>query len=163
EPDPASKPRIEAAKKKLYAARLQRVKPGRDEKVLTDWNGLMLRAFAEAAAYLGRDDYRAVAESNADFLLTKMWNGNRLLHTFKDGRARLNGYLDDYANLVDGLFALYELSFDSKWLDAAAAITDRMIEQFWDEEGGFYFTGKDHESLITRTKDFFDNATPSGN
>jgi len=156
--------KVENAKKKLYAAREKRVKPGRDEKVLTDWNGLMLRAFAEAAASLGRKDYRVVAEANANFLLTKLWNGNRLLHSYKDGRARFNGYLDDYANLADGLFALYELAFDYRWLDAAVQVTDRMIEQFWDGSGnGFYFTGKDHESLLTRTKDFFDNATPSGN
>jgi uncharacterized protein YyaL (SSP411 family) len=155
---------IEAAKKKLYDAREKRVKPGRDEKVLTDWNGLMLRAFAEAAAYLGRDDYRAVAEANADFILNTLWDGNRLLHSYKDGRARFNGYLDDYANLVDGLFALYELTFEYKWIEAAVKIADRMIELFWDGEyGGFYFTGNDHESLVTRTKDFFDNATPSGN
>jgi uncharacterized protein len=164
EPDPALIPRIEAAKKKLYAARSQRVKPGRDEKVLTDWNGLMLRAFAEAAAFLGRDDYREAAEANANFILTTMWDGQRLLHAFKDGRARFNGYLDDYANLADGLFALYELTFESRWLDACVQVVDRMIEQFWDSEGGgFYFTGKDHEELLTRTKDFFDNATPAGN
>jgi uncharacterized protein YyaL (SSP411 family) len=155
---------IEAAKKKLYDTREKRVKPGRDEKVLTDWNGLMLRAFAEAAAYLGRDDYRAVAEANAGFILNTLWDGNRLLHSYKDGRARFNGYLDDYANLVDGLFALYELTFEYKWIEAAVKIADRMIELFWDgEHGGFYFTGNDHESLVTRTKDFFDNATPSGN
>jgi len=156
--------KVEAAKKKLYAAREKRVKPGRDEKVLTDWNGLMLRAFAEAAACLGRNDYRAVAEANANFILSKLWNSNRLLHSYKDGRARFNGYLDDYANLADGLFAIYELTFDYRWIDAAVQVTDRMIEQFWDPDGhGFYFTGKDHESLLTRTKDFFDNATPSGN
>ena len=156
--------RAKAAKKKLYAAREKRVKPGRDEKILTDWNGLMLRAFADAAAYLGRDDYRSIAESNAGFILSTLWDGNRLLHNFKDGRARFNGYLDDYANLADGLFALYELTFDYKWLDHAIKIVDRMIQQFWDDEGGgFYFTAKDHESLITRTKDYFDNATPSGN
>jgi uncharacterized protein len=156
--------KVDAAKKKLYAARNKRVKPGRDEKVLTDWNGLMLRAFAEAAAYFGRNDYRDVAEGNANFILTKLWDGNRLLHSYKDGRARFNGYLDDYANLADGLFALYQLTFDYRWIDAAVQVTDRMIEQFWDPEGnGFYFTGKDHESLLTRTKDFFDNATPSGN
>src|SRR4029077_12163341 len=124
----------------------------------------MLRAFAEAAAYLGREDYRSIAESNAGFILSTLWDGNRLLHSFKDGRARFNGYLDDYANLTDGLFALYELTFDYKWLAAAVQVSDRMIEQFWDNEGGgFYFTGKDHETLLTRTKDFFDNATPSGN
>jgi uncharacterized protein len=164
EPDNALQNKIEAAKKKLYAAREKRVKPGRDEKVLTDWNGLMLRAFADAAAALGRDDYRAVAEANANFILNTLWDGNRLLHSYKDGRARFNGYLDDYANLADGLFALYELTFDYKWLEAAVRISDRMIELFWDDEnGGFYFTGNDHEALLTRTKDFFDNATPSGN
>src|SRR5262249_13745435 len=156
-------PKISAAKKKLYAVREKRIKPGRDEKVLTDWNGLMLRAFAEGAAFLGRDDYRAVAEANANFLLSTMWDGARLLHSYKDGRARFNGYLDDYANLADGLFALYQLTFESRWIDEAVRICDRMIEQFWDAEGGFYFTGKDHESLLARTKDFFDNATPSGN
>jgi uncharacterized protein len=156
--------KVEAAKKKLYAARDKRVKPGRDEKVLTDWNGLMLRAFAEAATYLGRNDYRAVAEANANFILNTLWKGNCLLHSYKDGRSRFNGYLDDYANLADGLFALYQLTFDYRWLDAAVQVTDRMIDQFWDVDGnGFYFTGKDHESLLSRTKDFFDNATPSGN
>jgi len=162
-PDQQTQAKVEAAKKKLYAAREKRVKPGRDEKVLTDWNGLMLRAFAEAAAHLGRHDYRVIAEANADFILNTLWDGSHLLHTYKDGRARFNGYLDDYANLADALFALYELTFDFKWLDAAVRISDRMIEQFWDNDGGFYFTGRDHESLLTRTKDFFDNATPSGN
>jgi hypothetical protein len=156
--------KVKAARTKLFAAREKRVKPGRDEKVLTDWNGLMLRAFADAANYLGRDDYRTVAEANANFILKTLWDGSRLLHNFKDGRARFNAYADDYANLTDGLFALYELTFDEKWLDQAVRIADRMIELFWDsEDGGFYFTSTDHESLITRTKDFFDNATPSGN
>jgi uncharacterized protein YyaL (SSP411 family) len=156
--------KVEAAKKKLYAARKKRVRPGRDDKVLTDWNGLMLRAFAEAAGHFGRDDYRSVAEANATFIMTTMWDGTGLLHSFKDGRARFNAYLDDHANLADGFFALYELTFDYKWLEAAQRMADRMIEQFWDgENGGFYFTGKDHESLITRSKDFFDHATPSGN
>jgi uncharacterized protein len=154
----------EAARRKLFARREQRVKPGRDEKVLTDWNGLILRAFSDAANYLARDDYRAAAEANADFILATLWDGKRLLHNFKDGRARFNAYVDDYANLADGLFALYELTFDTKWLDHAICIADRMIELFWDSrDGGFYFTSTDHESLITRTKDFFDNATPSGN
>jgi uncharacterized protein YyaL (SSP411 family) len=162
-PDQQTQAKVEAAQKKLYAAREKRVKPGRDEKVLTDWNGLMLRAFAEAASHLGRHDYQVIAEANANFILNTLWDGSHLLHSYKDGRARFNGYLDDYANLADALFALYQLTFDFKWLDAAVRITDRMIEQFWDEDGGFYFTGRDHESLLTRTKDFFDNATPSGN
>src|SRR6185295_14264337 len=90
EPSPELESKIEIAKKKLYAVRDKRIKPGRDEKVLTDWNGLMIRAFADAAAALGRDDYRAVAEANADFILNTLWDGNRLLHSFKDGRARFN-------------------------------------------------------------------------
>src|SRR5207247_10412258 len=102
--------KVQTAKKKLYAVREKRVKPGRDEKVLTDWNGLMLRAFAEAAAYLGRHDYRAVAEANAHFILTTLWDGSRMLQFLKDGRARFNGYLEDYTNVFDGLFALSELT-----------------------------------------------------
>jgi len=156
--------KIDAAKQKLYAVRDTRIKPGRDEKILTDWNGLMLRPFADAAFDLDRDDYLAVAVANAEFMLQTMWNGERLLHNFKDGRVRFNGYLDDYANLADGLLALYESTFDYRWIEHAAAIVDRMIDQFWDfDDGGFFFTGKNHESLISRTKDFFDNATPSGN
>src|SRR5262249_57489836 len=109
------------------------------------WNGLRVGGLGEGGGYLGRDDYRAVAEANAGFILNTLWDGNRLLHSYKDGRARFNGYLDDYANLVDGLFALYELTFDYKWIEAAVKISDRMIELFWDgEHGGFYFTGNDH-------------------
>jgi uncharacterized protein YyaL (SSP411 family) len=164
EVSPEVQARIQIAKQKLCAAREKRIRPGRDEKVLTDWNGLMLRAFAEAAACFGRDDYRAVAEANAHFILNTLWDGDRLLHSYKDGRPRFNGYLDDYANLADGLFYLYELTFDYTWLETAVRITDRMIERFWDAEGGgLYFTAQDHEKLLTRTKDFFDNATPSGN
>ncbi len=98
--------KVAAALPKLYAAREKRVHPGRDEKILTDWNGLALRAFADAAAFLGRDDYRKVAEANAAFIFEKLWDGQHLLHSFKDGRARFNAYLDDYANVADGLLAL---------------------------------------------------------
>jgi uncharacterized protein YyaL (SSP411 family) len=156
--------KVQDARKRLYAVREKRVRPGRDEKVLTDCNGMMLRSFAEAAAYLGHDDYRSIAESNASFILNTLWNGRSLLHNFKDGRSRFNGYLDDYANVADGLLALYQLTFDSKWLDHAVTIVDVMIDQFWDSaNGGFFFTGREHENLIARNKDYFDNATPSGN
>jgi hypothetical protein len=155
---------IRQAKERLFAAREQRIRPGRDEKILTDWNGLMLRAFAEAALYLKRDDYKEIAVSNAEFLLRTLWKDGRLLHNFKDGRARFNGYLDDYANVSDGLLALYEVTFDPRWLELAVKLVDTMVEQFWDAAGGgFFFTGKDHETLVSRTKDFFDNATPAGN
>jgi len=156
--------KIAAAKPKLYAAREKRVRPGRDEKILTDWNGLALRAFADAAAFLGRDDYRRVAEANAAFLFEKLWDGQHLLHSFKDDRARFNACLDDYANVADGLLALYQLNFDERWLRRSESLAEIIIDRFADEEqGGFYFTGRDHEELIARTKDFFDNATPSGN
>jgi uncharacterized protein len=156
--------KLEAARPKLYAAREKRIHPGRDEKILTDWNGLALRAFADAAAYLGRDDYRQIAEANADFIFNTLWDGSRLLHSFKDGRARFNAYLDDYANVADGLISLYQLTFEEKWLKRAESLADHIIDKFWDSEnGGFYFTDVGHEALITRTKDYFDNATPSGN
>jgi len=156
--------KVAAALPKLYTAREKRVHPGRDEKILTDWNGLALRAFADAAAFLGRDDYRAIAEANASFLFDKLWDGERLLHSFKDGRARFNAYLDDYANVADGLLSLYQLTFDERWLRRAESLADIIVDRFGDEDhGGFYFTATGHEELIARTKDFFDNATPSGN
>jgi uncharacterized protein YyaL (SSP411 family) len=155
---------IAAGKKRLFYAREERVRPGRDEKILTAWNGLMLVAFAEAASILGRDDYREVAIKNADFLLENLMRDGRLVRTYKDGRAKLNAYLEDYSYMVEGLLAVYEATFDIKYFEQARALADTMIEQFWDEsEGGFYFTSADHEELITRTKDYFDNATPSGN
>ena len=155
---------IAHSREKLLRRRDCRIKPGRDEKILTDWNGMMLRAYAEAATFLNRNDYRSIAESNANFLLSTMWDGRKLLHSYKDGSARFNAYLDDYANLADGLLSLYELTFDLKWLEHSIELVDSMIEQFWDHSnGGFYFTSNDHEALVARTKEYFDNATPSGN
>ncbi len=165
--------RLDAARQKLFAVREQRVKPARDEKVLTGWNGLMLAAFAEAARVFNRDDYRAVAERNAAFLLREMRpernptgaesKDMRLLRSWKDGRARLNGYLEDYANLAEGLLTLYETTFDSKWFVAARELADAMLAHFADPRGGFFDTSDDHEELVTRPKDVQDNAVPSGN
>src|SRR5215212_2891907 len=155
---------VERGRPILHAAREERVHPGRDEKVLTAWNGMMLRAFAEAGAALERDDWVDVAVRNADFVLREIWQDGRLLRTWKDGRAKLNGYLEDYANEADGLVALYEATFDPRWLDAARAIADVILDRFSDaESGGFYDTASDHEQLVTRPKDVFDNATPAGN
>ena len=155
---------IDEGRRKLFDIRERRVKPGRDEKVLTAWNGLMLGSFAEGAAILNRTDYQQVAEANASFLLDQMQNGNLLLRTYKDGKAKLNGYLEDYACFIDGLISLYESTGKLRWIQAAVSLADKMIEQFWDEDaGGFYFTGKAHEELIVRSKEFLDNATPSGN
>ena len=156
---------LENAWRELFAAREKRIKPARDEKVLASWNGLMLAAFAEAAAILERPDYLRAAEQNAAFILEKMVGANGLLlHTAKDGQAKLNAYQEDYAFYADGLVALYETTGEIRWLQAAQALTDKMIEEFWDDlGGGFFFTGRSHETLITRPKEFYDNATPSGN
>ncbi|GIW11249.1 MAG: thioredoxin domain-containing protein [Dehalococcoidia bacterium] len=136
-------------RQRLLAAREQRVKPGRDEKVLTSWNGMLLRALAEAAAALGREDYRTAAEETATFLLETLRPQGRLLRTFKDGRAHVLGYLEDYAHLIDGLLALYELTFAPCWLAEAEALADAMLDLFWDESlPGFYDTARDHEQLI---------------
>jgi uncharacterized protein YyaL (SSP411 family) len=148
----------------LFVAREKRVKPARDEKILTAWNGLMLASFAEAAAILQRPDYLEVAKKNAQFVLDNLRRDGLLLRTYKDGQAKLNAYLEDYAFFIDGLLTLFETSGEFVWLEQALTLTATMIEEFWDdEEGGFFFTGRSHEELIVRSKDFFDNATPSGN
>jgi len=155
---------IERGRRVLFEARERRIKPGRDDKVLTAWNGLMLRTFAEAARILKRDDYRDIAIRNAEFLLTQMYRDGRLLRTHRAGESKLNAYLEDYAYLADGLLALYEATFDLRWFVEARSLVETMIDQFWDDEGGaFFFTGRDHEELISRTKDIYDNATPAGN
>jgi uncharacterized protein YyaL (SSP411 family) len=149
---------------KLFEIRERRVKPDRDEKVLTAWNGLMLASFAEASAILGRQDYAEVARKNARFVLQNLSRDGLLLRTYKDGQAKLNGYLEDYAFFVDGLLSLFEATGEFEWFDAAATLARKMIDEFWDEtDGGFFFTGNSHEELIVRSKDYFDNATPSGN
>jgi uncharacterized protein YyaL (SSP411 family) len=148
----------------LFAAREKRVKPARDEKVLTAWNGLMLASFAEAAAILERPDYLEVAKNNARFVLDNLRRDGLLLRTYKDGQAKLNAYLEDYAFFIDGLVTLFETSGELQWFEEACALTATMVDEFWDdEEGGFFFTGRSHEGLIVRSKDFFDNATPAGN
>ena len=155
---------IERGRQTLFTAREKRVKPDRDDKVLTAWNGLMLASFAEAAVILERSDYATIARNNATFVLEHLHREGLLLRTYKDGKAKLNGYLEDYAFYADGLLALFETTGELRWLKEAVGLTKTMISEFWDEEdGGFFFTGKSHEQLIVRTKDYFDNATPSGN
>ena len=155
---------IDNGRRTLFEIREKRVKPGRDEKILTAWNGLMLASFAEAGAILNRADYREVARSNARFLLTDLQRDGLLLRTCKDGQAKLNGYLEDYASLIDGLISLYEATGELEWIEAGIKLADKMIDQFWDDEaGGFFFTGETHEQLIVRSKEWLDNATPSGN
>ena len=155
---------LERGREKLFAEREKRIKPFRDEKVLTAWNGLMLATFAEAAAILNREDFLEIARKNADFILENLQKDGYLLRTWKDGKAKLNAYLEDYANFADALVELYQVSGDAKYLREAKRLADLLITEFWDEEaGGFYFTANNHEELLVRKKDFFDNATPSGN
>ncbi|HVW00863.1 MAG TPA: thioredoxin domain-containing protein [Planctomycetaceae bacterium] len=153
------------ARQKLFSVRSQRVWPGRDDKVLVGWNGLMIAALSQAAEVLDEPRYRDAARSAAEFILTKMRQPDgALLHAYKDGRARFNAYLDDYACLIDGLTELYQATFEARWLEAAVELADAMLARFHDPDGGgFYYTTHDHETLIARPKDLQDNATPSGN
>jgi uncharacterized protein YyaL (SSP411 family) len=155
---------LERSRRKLFELRDNRVKPDRDEKILTAWNGMMLASFAEAAAILVREDYLKIAGRNARFLLDNLRRDDLLLRSYQNATAKLNAYLEDYAFLSDGLLTLYEATGELEWFEAALSITNKMIEEFWDDQdGGFFYTGKSHESLIVRSKDYFDNATPSGN
>jgi uncharacterized protein len=150
-------------RRRLLEARERRVRPGRDEKVLASWNGMMLAAFAEAARALDRDDYRQVAAANAGFLLSELrTDGYRLHHSWKEGVARINGFLEDYANLIDGLIELYQATFESQWYLAARNLAEEMIAHFR-APVGFYDTSDDHETLILRPRETQDNAVPSGN
>jgi uncharacterized protein YyaL (SSP411 family) len=155
---------LDESRRILFERREKRVKPDRDEKILTAWNGLMMASFAEAGIVLDRPDYTDAARRNAEFILSNFRENGMLLRTWKDGRAKFNAYLEDYAFLAEGLLTLFETTGEARWLKEAIALADRMVEEFWDNEGGgFYFTGKSHENLIVRSKDYFDNATPSGN
>lgn len=154
---------LERGRRALFSVREQRVKPQRDEKVLTAWNGLMLASFSEAGAILERADYLEIARNNAQFVLDNLSREGLLLRTYKDGQAKLNAYLEDYAFFIDGLLALYEATGELRWLQESIRLADVMNAEFWDEqEGGYFYTGRSHEELIVRSKDYLDNATPSG-
>jgi uncharacterized protein len=156
---------LAAGRALLLAARERRVPPAKDTKVLVSWNGLMIAALAAGGRILKDERYLDAAGRAAGFILDRMRRDDgRLLHTYKDGRAKLDAYLDDYADLVDGLTRLYEATGEPDWINSALDLARIMIDEFADEEqGGFYFTGRRHETLITRQKDVHDNATPSGN
>jgi uncharacterized protein YyaL (SSP411 family) len=154
---------IEQARQTLYAKRLERVPPSLDDKILTAWNGMTIASLAEAARALGRADYRAAAIRAAEFALNLLRRDGRLLRSYKDGRAQLNGYLEDYACLIDGLIQLYQTTFAARWLQEALSLTERVLTHFRAADGGFYDTSDDHEQLITRPRNLQDNAVPSGN
>ena len=155
--------RIQPLRQRLLGARSVRVPPATDDKVLTAWNGLALRALAEAASVLDETRYREAAEQNAAFVLDALRADGRLLRTWKDGTAHLNGYLEDYAYLINGLLSLHEATFAHRWLWEAKELTDEMLRLFWDDDvDGFYDVGIDHETLIVRPREMLDNAVPSG-
>jgi uncharacterized protein YyaL (SSP411 family) len=149
----------------LLQARDQRVRPGKDDKVLVNWNGLMIEALARGAGVLDDPKYLEAATRAAEFIWDNMrTDEGRLLHTWRDGQARLAAYLDDYACYGNALVSLYEAGFEERRLDAAVELAEAMIAHFHDsEDGGFFFTADDHEQLITRQKDWHDDSTPSGN
>jgi uncharacterized protein YyaL (SSP411 family) len=137
--------------------------PGRDDKVLTSWNALMIRGMAIAARTLDREDLAASATRALDFIRGTLWRDGRLLATYKDGRAHLNAYLDDYVYLADAVLELQQTRFRSDELGFARELLEVVLERFADPDGGFFFTSDDHEALIHRSKSFSDDATPAGN
>ena len=155
---------LQPSRERLREERSHRTPPPTDDKVITAWNALTLRALAQAASIFNNETYRKAAKENGAFLLDQLYRDGRLLRTWKDGRAHLKAYLDDYAFLVLGLLSLHEATFSHRWLRAAQQLTDEMLTIFWDPEQQTLFdTGNDHEELVVRPREVFDNATPSGN
>ncbi|HVK55699.1 MAG TPA: thioredoxin domain-containing protein [Burkholderiales bacterium] len=155
---------LTSARAKLFAHREKRIRPGRDEKILTSWNGLMIQGMARAGFAFDRPEWIASAHRAMDFIRQTMWKNGRLLATYKDGRAHLNAYLDDHAFLLAALIDLLQADYRNDNFDFALQLADVLLDQFEDKDnGGFFFVSHDHESLIHRTKSGQDNATPSGN
>ena len=158
-------PRLDRIRKTLFEAREKRVHPSKDDKVLTDWNGLMIAALARASQVLGEEEYLRAAVKAADFFLEKMLDKNgTLYHRFVKGERAVEGFLDDYAFLVWGLIEVYEASFDDRFLQAASKLTDIMVTRFWDEkEEGFFFSARGSADIMAKRKEVYDGALPSGN
>jgi uncharacterized protein YyaL (SSP411 family) len=155
--------KVESLNQRLLQTREKRIRPGRDEKVLTSWNGMMISAFARGYAVLQDVRYLDAAKKAANFVLSTMYKDGRLLRTWGKGKAKLNGYLDDYACFTEALLDLAEIDPDPRWFQTARDLTDKMLHHFWDAaEGGFFYTSDDHEELLTRPKNYFDGSTPSG-
>lgn len=162
-PLPADMPLFDSMRTKLFGAREKRARPGRDDKILTSWNALVIKGLARAGRVLDKPDWVAAAQQAVDFIRANLWVDNRLLATCKDGKSHLNAYLDDYAFLLDALLELMQADFRKQDLDFAQALTDVLLQEFEAQDGGFYFTGHSHETLIHRPKQGYDSATPSGN
>jgi uncharacterized protein YyaL (SSP411 family) len=157
--------RLEAIRRKLFDLREGRIHPHKDDKILTDWNGLMIAALAKGAQTLDRPEYAEAAADAVDFILSTLRNpGGRLLHRYRDGEAVLLAHLDDYAFLIWGLLELYEATFETRYMKEALRLNEELILHFWDDEvGGFFFTADDGERLLIRQKEIYDGAIPSGN
>jgi uncharacterized protein len=157
--------RLEKCRRILFSAREKRVHPRLDDKILTDWNGLMIAAFARGARIFNDPQYEEAACAAADFILNKMRDSRgRLLHRFRDGEAAIDAFLDDYAFLIWGLLDLYETNFSIKYLQAAVDLNDYLLQHFWDQEkDGFFFSSDEHEALLFRSRTIIDGAVPSGN
>ena len=156
---------LESAREQLFVARETRIHPHKDDKILTDWNGLMIAALARGGQVFADDSYTTAAQEAAGFILdnTRDERG-RLLHRFRDGEAAVQATIDDYAFLIWGLLELYETTFDIRYLESALDLTDEVVKHYWDEkDGGFYFTPDDGEDVIGRQKLIHDGAIISGN
>lgn len=157
--------KIALAQKQLFEARKKRVHPHKDDKILADWNGLMISAFAKAAQVFDEKKYIEIAESAVKFILKDMTLPNgRLLHRYRNGKADVAGNLDDYSFFIAALLDLYEATFEVEYLNKALGFQNDLIKYFWDEQdGGFFFTANDSEKLLVRQKEIYDGAIPSGN
>lgn len=155
---------VARVKQKLFNEREKRIKPFRDEKIITAWNGLMLSGLADAIKITPKQEYVDAANRTVEFFYSKLFRDGFLLHTYKDGQAKLLGFLDDYACFAMGLVDLYEATFERQLLDRAVQLADVILAEFWDEaDAGFFYTGNSHEQLISRAKPVFDASVPSGN
>ncbi len=155
---------LEACRQELLQVREQRIRPGKDDKILVSWNALMIDALAKAAGVLNEPRYLQAAEKASVFLHEQLRdNAGKLLHTWRHGKAKLAAYLDDYAYLANAWVTLYEANFDAVWLKRACELADTMLKHFADDAGGFFFTADNHEQLIVRNKDLHDSSVPSGN
>jgi hypothetical protein len=156
--------KIETIRIKLYNEREKRVRPHKDDKVLTDWNGLMIAALSQAAQVFNNEKYLETSKNAADFILQKLLIDNRLKHRYREGDTGIAGNLDDYSFMVWGLLELYMASLDIKYLNAAINLNKTLIKYFWDDKNnGFYFTASDSEKILIREKKIYDSATPAGN
>ncbi|RMA97086.1 thioredoxin domain-containing protein [Hydrogenothermus marinus] len=150
--------------KKLFNIREKRVRPLKDTKILTDWNGLIIKALAQAGVVFNNKEFIEKAKKSADFIINNMYKDGILYHRYKDGDIAFEGNLDDYAFLSYGLFELYQATFDKKYLDLSKELTDKLIENFWDKtSGGFFYTSENNKDVIVRNKEAYDGAYPSGN